>query len=85
MTQYLDNSELMRLAGSLGWTHEFLEEGYGQYRDAVRSARAFLIARGYTVKEDVYAESGRIDTYINILQAPQQLQSLTHLGNPKMW
>lgn len=74
MTLYLDNSELMRLAGSLGWTHEFLEVGYGQYRDAVRSARAFLIARGYSVKEDIYGKSGRLDTYINIVKQPENLQ-----------
>ena len=89
MTQYLDNAELMKLAQSLGWTHPFLRDGYGQYRDAVKSARAFLIARGYTVKEDVYGKSGIIDTYINIVQQPQQLQSFaqgfTQLGNPKMW
>ena len=85
MTQYLDNGELMKLAQSLGWTHSFLTDGYGQYRDAVRSARAFLIARGYTVTEDVSGKSGRFDTYINIVQQPPKLRGFTQVGNPKMW
>ena len=70
--KYLDNSELMTFAQNLGWTDSYFDMDLtpteGMYRDAIKSACAFLISQGYTVEEDINNIGGRYDRYINIVK-----------------